>query len=219
MFVMGNKKPLAVINGNIIINKMEKKGTQEKLIMGLDVSTKTIGIALFEVTGKLLELTHISPKIKPEPENKHVEMMLKSDIFKQYIGKYRGMGVDRIIIEEPLLYSNNINTVGTLTKFNGLISRVAYDVLGVMPEYIPTYDARSQAYPELVAPGKSGKPVLFGGLPMDIDKKKVIWEKVQTREPQLQWIYDKKNELKKENFDMSDAYTVVVGAMKRDNLW
>ena len=93
MFVMGNKKPLAVINGNIIINKMEKKGTQEKLIMGLDVSTKTIGIALFEVTGKLLELTHISPKIKPEPENKHVEMMLKSDIFKQYIGKYRGMGL------------------------------------------------------------------------------------------------------------------------------
>lgn len=192
---------------------------QEKLILGLDVSTKTIGIALFNHFGKLLELTHISPKIKPIPDSKQVELMLKSDIFKQYITKYRGMGVTRIIIEEPLLYSNNINTVGILTKFNGLISRVAYDVLDVMPEYIPTYDARSTAYPELVAEGKSGKPVLFGGLPMDIDKKMVIWEKVRAREPQLNWIYDKKNQLKKENFDMSDAYTVVLGAMKRDGLW
>ncbi len=196
---------------------MENK--KEKLLLGLDVSTKTIGIALFNDKGKLLELTHISPKIKPVPESKHAEMMLKSDIFKEYITKYRGMGITRVIIEEPLLYSNNINTVGVLTKFNGLISRVAYDILGVMPEYIPTYDARCNAFPELVAEGKSGKPVLFGGLPMDIDKKMVIWEKVQQREPQLQWIYDKKNQLKKENFDMTDAYTVVLGAMKRDQLW
>lgn len=187
--------------------------------MGLDVSTRTIGIALFNSKGKLLELTHISPKIKPVPENKHVELMLKSDVFKQYITKYRGMGITRIIIEEPLLYSNNVNTVGILTKFNGLISRVAYDVLGAMPEYISTYDARSNAYPELVAEGKSGKPVLFGGLPMDVNKKMVIWEKVREREPQLQWLMDKKNQLKKENFDMSDAYTVVIGVMKRDGLW
>jgi len=192
---------------------------KEKLIMGLDVSTRTIGIALFNSKGKLLELTHISPKIKPVPENKHVELMLKSDVFKQYITKYRGMGITRIIIEEPLLYSNNVNTVGILTKFNGLISRVAYDVLGAMPEYISTYDARSNAYPELVAEGKSGKPVLFGGLPMDVNKKMVIWEKVREREPQLQWLMDKKNQLKKENFDMSDAYTVVIGVMKRDGLW
>ena len=198
---------------------MGNKTNAEKLILGLDVSTKTIGIALFNQTGKLLELTHISPVVKPKPENKHVEMMLKSDIFKQYITKYRGMGVYRIIIEEPLLYSNNINTVGTLTKFNGLISRVAYDILGVMPEYIPTYDARCNAFPELVAPGKSGKDVLFGGLPMDVDKKKVIWDKVHEREPKITWIYDKKESLKKECFDMTDAYTVVLGAMRRDGIW
>ncbi len=193
--------------------------TKDKLIMGLDVSTRTIGVALFNDNGKLLELTHISPTIKPVPDNKQVELMLKSDIFKQYIIKYRGMGVTRIIIEEPLLYSNNIHTVGILTKFNGLISRVTYDVLGVMPEYISTYDARSIAFPELVAPGKSGKPVLFGGMPMDIDKKHVIWEKVKALYPQLEWIYDKKDKLKKENYDMSDAVAVVIGVAKKDGLW
>ena len=200
---------------------MEKK-EKENLILGLDVSTKTIGIALFIDKGdhgKLIELTHISPIIKPVPENKNNEMMLKSDVFKEYILKYRGMGISRVIIEEPLLYSNNIHTVGTLTKFNGLISRIAYDVLGVMPEYIPTYDARAFAFPELVQPGKSGKSVLFGGLPMDIDKKNEIWKLVQNREPQLNWLYDKNGKLKKENYDSTDAYVCVLGKQRHDGIW
>jgi hypothetical protein len=202
--------------------KKEIKKEEDKLILGLDVSTSCTGIALFADKGdhgKLLELTHVSPVIKPKMENKHNEMMLKSDIFKEYIKKYKGLGVYRVIIEEPLLYSNNIHTVGTLTKFNGLISRVVYDELGVMPEYINTYDARSNAFPELVAPGKSGKPVLFGGLPMDVDKKVVIWEKVCKLEPQLEWARDSKGKLKKETFDDSDAYTTVIGMMRKEGSW
>ncbi len=189
---------------------MEKK---DKLILGLDISTKTLGVALFNEDGKLLELTHVSPKIKPEPEIKHDELMLKSDVFKQYITKYRDMGIYRVIIEEPLLRSNNVVTVGTLCKFNALISRIIYDDLGVMPEYISTYDARCNAFPELVAPGKSGKPVLFGGMPMDIDKKHVIWEKVSAKYPELQWLYDKKGDLRKENYDSTDAATIVIAKM------
>lgn len=204
---------------DILIMKKEEK---DKLIMGLDVSTTCTGIALFLDKGdhgRLLELTHVSPIIKPKMENKHNEMMLKSDVFKEYIKKYKGLGIYRVIIEEPLLYSNNIHTVGTLTKFNGLISRVVYDELGVMPEYINTYDARSYAFPELVAPGKSGKPVLFGGLPMDVDKKMVIWEKVKELHPQLEWTRDAKGKLKKETFDMSDSVAVVYGMMHKEGKW
>ena len=40
-------------------------------VLGLDISTKTIGWSLFDITTqKLLELTHFSPIIKPKPENK-----------------------------------------------------------------------------------------------------------------------------------------------------
>ena len=40
-------------------------------VLGLDISTKTIGWALFDLMDqKLLELTHVSPKLKPLPENK-----------------------------------------------------------------------------------------------------------------------------------------------------
>ena len=45
-------------------------------ILGLDVSTKTIGISLFEDfgdNGKLQLLTHITPIVKPKPESKFLE--------------------------------------------------------------------------------------------------------------------------------------------------
>ncbi len=63
---------------------MESKNKPGR-VLGLDVSTKTIGIALFEGDGKLLELTHISPKIKPKPETKPEELFKKVDPFEKLI--------------------------------------------------------------------------------------------------------------------------------------
>jgi hypothetical protein len=51
------------------------------------------------------------------------------------------------------------------------------------------------------------------------DKKMVIWEKVSDREPQIVWLYDKNMKLKKENFDMTDSYAVVLGGMQKLGLW
>ena len=54
---------------------MNKKFKESPKVLGLDVSTKTIGWALFDMTGsKLLELTHFSPKIKPQPVDKIEEL-------------------------------------------------------------------------------------------------------------------------------------------------
>ena len=86
-------------------------------ILGLDISTKTIGFALFDISGsKLLELTHFSPKIKPQPEDKLEELMMKANTFQKHLEGYKGMGITRVIIEEPLLNSNNVYTVGTLLR-------------------------------------------------------------------------------------------------------
>jgi RNase H-fold protein (predicted Holliday junction resolvase) len=205
----------------------------KKRILGLDVSTKTIGMALFEEDGKLLELTHITPKIKPQPENKIEELFRKVDAFEKLLTRYMDLEIDKVIIEEPLLNSNNVNTVGTLLRFNGMISKVVDDVLGVVPEFISSYDSRSHAFPELMSIRtqdkkgilykekdlKSKKPVLFGAYPWDVDKKQIIWEKVADREPQIVWEYDKNMKLKKENFDMTDAYACVLGYMHKNNFW
>ena len=60
---------------------MEKIAETPK-ILGLDVSTATIGWALFDIESKeLLELTHISPRPKDTGGNKIKELILKSEIF------------------------------------------------------------------------------------------------------------------------------------------
>jgi len=189
-------------------------------VLGLDVSTKTIGWALFDmISGELLELTHISPVPKPKEDNKIKELFLKAEVFKQKLVEYKNLGITKVIIEEPLLNSNNVYTVQTLLRFNTLISKEIYDTLGVVPEYISTYNSRKFAFPDLVRENDKGKFVLFGGLPKDIDKKMIIWELVAKREPQIKWQYTKNQTLKKENFDMSDAYTCCLGHMQQEQLW
>lgn len=181
-------------------------------ILGLDISTKTIGWALFDInSSKLLELTHFSPKIKPQPEDKIEELVKKSDGFKKHLENYKDVGITQVVIEEPLLQSNNIYTVGTLLRYNTLILRACYDVLGIIPTFISTYNARKFAFPDLVGKNDKGKNVLFGGLPKDIDKKHIIWEHVNAVCPEVKWLYGKTGALKKENYDMSDAATAVIG--------
>jgi len=202
-------------------------------ILGLDVSTKTIGIALFEEDGKLLELTHITPKIKPIPESKLELLFKKVDAFEKLLTRYIELDIEKVVIEEPLLNSNNVYTVGTLLKFNGMISKMVSEVLNVIPDFISSYDARAYLFPELMqirTHNKKGepytekeiskkKPVLFGNHDWKVDKKMVIWEKVADLEPQIVWEYTKNNTLKKENFDMTDSYACVRALMCRDGVW
>ena len=191
-------------------------------VLGLDISTKTIGWALFDIkTQDLLELTHVSPrpKNKDTEENKMLELILKSEVFKTKLDDYKKLGIVSVIIEEPLLNSNNVYTIQTLLRFNTLICKTIYDVLGIVPEFISTYNSRKFAFPELVQENDTKKHVLFGGLPKDIDKKMIIWELVAKKEPQIQWQYTRNNTLKKENFDQTDAYACVLGYMRSKEIW
>ncbi len=184
-------------------------------VLGLDVSTRTIGWALFDIKSQeLLELTHFSPVIKPKPENKIEELILKVKAFEEKLYGYTNLGITSVVIEEPLLNSNNTWTVGTLLRYNSMITKSIYDILGIVPSFISTYNSRKFAWPQLVQQNDKGKHVLFGGLPKDIDKKEIIWKKVSEKEPQIKWLYTKNNTLKKECFDMADSYTCVLGYMK-----
>jgi RNase H-fold protein (predicted Holliday junction resolvase) len=199
---------------------MEKISKESPKVLGLDISTRTIGIALFDIkTKELLELTHVSPIPKPKENNKIKELLLKSDIFELKLNEYRSIGITKVIIEEPLLNSNNVYTIQTLLRYNTLITEKIYRILGIVPEFISTYNSRKNAFPHLVQPNNKGKHVLFGGYPKDCDKKMIIWELVAKREPQIQWLFTKNNTLKKENFDQTDAYCCVLGYMKYEKIW
>jgi hypothetical protein len=199
---------------------MKKSIKNSPKVLGLDISTKTIGVALFDIqSGDLLELTHISPKPKVEDDDKMKELLLKSEIVGEKIKQYVNLGVIKVIIEEPLLNSNNVYTIQTLLRFNSFVFKEIYNILGIVPEFISTYNARKFAWPDLVQENDKGKHVLFGGLPKDVDKKMLIWEKVAKREPQITWQYTRNNTLKKENFDQTDAYTCALGYMKSKEIW
>jgi hypothetical protein len=200
---------------------MAKKTLQNNpKVLGLDVSTKTIGWALFDMrTQELLELTHVSPRPKIKTENKIEELLSKADVFKSKLEEYKNLGITKVIIEEPLLNSNNIYTVQTLLRYNSFVTKNIYDVLGLVPEFISTYNSRKFAFPQLLQLNDKGKMVLFGGLPKDVDKKQIIWDLVAKREPQITWQYTRNNTLKKENFDQTDAYCAVLGFMKFEKIW
>lgn len=200
---------------------MAKKTLQNNpKVLGLDISTKTIGWALFDMaTQDLLELTHVSPRPKVKSGNKIEELIAKAEVFKSKLEEYQNLGITRVVIEEPLLNSNNIYTVQTLLRYNSFVTKVIWDVLGIVPEFISTYNSRKYAFPHLLQENGKGKVVLFGGLPKDIDKKQIIWELVAKREPQITWQYTRNNTLKKENYDQTDAYCAVLGYMKSIKVW
>lgn len=206
------------------------------VFMGLDVSTACIGISIIiddgSDYGKIVELTHISPKVSSKIKGIE-QLFLKKKIFEEFLIKYKDFGIDHVVIEEPLLRSNNVNTVSTLLRFNGMVSDCVYNILGIVPNYISSYDAREYSFPELMSIRKYGKDekqyefskihkeikdcklVLFGGYPWTIDKKTVIQGKVAEIFPDIEWLYNKKDELKKENFDACDAYVAVLGFMNK----
>lgn len=209
----------------------------KRIILGLDISTTTIGICLLEDDGseygKIIELTHINPKVSSKIKGIE-QLFLKKKIFEEFLVKYKDFGIDNVVIEEPLLRSNNVNTVSTLLRFNGMVSDCIYDTLGIVPQYISSYDAREYSFPELMSIRKYGKDekqypyskikkeirdcklVLFGGYPWTIDKKTVLQGKVAEIFSDIEWLYDKKGELKKENFDACDAYVALLGWLNRE---
>lgn len=208
-----------------------------KIYLGLDISTACIGISILiddgSQYGKIVELTHINPKVSSKIKGIE-QLFLKKKIFEEFLVKYKDFGIDEVIIEEPLLRSNNVNTVSTLLRFNGMVSDCVYNILGIVPRYISSYDAREYSFPELMSIRKYGKDekqyeyskiykeikdcklVLFGGYPWTIDKKTVIQGKVADIFPDIEWLYNKKNELKKENFDACDAYVAVLGFINKE---
>lgn len=205
--------------------------------MALDVSTACIGITILvddgSKFGRIAEMTHVSPKVSKNI--KGIEsLFLKKQQFQSFLEGFSQYSIDRVVIEEPLLSSNNKNTVATLLRFNGMISECIYNTLHIVPDYISSYDAREYAFPELMAIRKYGKNekmyddkkilksikdskyVLFGSYPWTIDKKSVLQEKVSEIFPDIQWLYNKKGDLKKENFDATDSYVACLGQLNKE---
>lgn len=201
-----------------------------RIILGLDISTACIGVCVVRDNGsdkpEILYLGHKTPKISRKIKGIEA-LFLRKQIFEDEFIKEIATSytITDVVIEEPLLSSNNVNTVATLLRFNGMISEAIYRIIGVVPNFISSYDARMFSFPELVSLRKYNKKgeeyplkhvndaikkdniVLFGAYPFDIDKKTVMMNMVNEmyKDSPIEWVLDKEGQLKKENYDACDS--------------
>lgn len=218
---MGRKKEVKPTKAEIYRDNMPRR------VLSLDISTACIGISLICDNGddipKILEITHVSPKVSSKIKGIEALILRKNIFENEYLLPRKNIGITDVVIEEPLLSSNNVNTVATLLRFNGMISEAVYRVLGIVPEFISSYNARMYSFPQLVSIRKYNKKgeeypishikkdlkdnhlVLFGSYPFDIDKKNVMMNAIKDIYPDIPWVLDKNGELRKENYDMCDS--------------
>ncbi len=81
-----------------------------------------------------------------------------------------------------------------------------FNEFGVQPKHFTINELRKAFLPEYV----TAKGVL--SIPKELDKKMVIWEKVDNLlKNQIDWEYNKNGKLQPWCLDMSDSYCVAVG--------
>lgn len=224
--------------GKTIKNTLNNPIIEKKypsLILGLDISTACIGASIVFDDGRnepeIIKITHVVPKI--DKNIKGIEaLILRKEIFeKEFLENIKNMKITECIIESPLTFAtgnSNAVTVSQLLQFNGLLSEAVYRVLHIVPSYISSFDARMKSFPELLSIRKYNKKgeeyplshikkaikenhlTLFGSYPFDCDKKTVMMNLVCEKYPSINWIYNKKGELKKENFDACDSLVCVL---------
>lgn len=206
----------------------------KKIILGMDISTTCTGVSLvkYNTDTNSKEIMYIgSVKFKvPKDLTSEDALFVKSKQFTEdFINKYKDVGITDIVIEAPLPNSNNLMTVHTLARFNGMLSQSIYDATGIAPHYISSFDARRFGFPTLTAVRRYDKsdnsyPIEkirksikkneltpFGGYTYSTDKKYILWTLINEEYPGIEWQYNKKGELKKENFDASDSLVAILG--------
>ena len=218
---------------NIETPIVEKK--YPSLVLGLDISTACIGASIVFDDGinkpEIIKLTHIVPKI--DKNIKGIEaLILHKEIFeKEFLENIKDMKITECVIESPLNFAtgnSNAVTVAQLLQFNGLLSEAVYRVLGIIPNYVSSFDARMRSFPELLSIRKFNKKgveyplshikkaindnhlTLCGSYPFDCDKKMIMMNLINDMFSGLNWVLDKKGNLKKENFDACDSLVCVL---------
>lgn len=219
------------------IELVENK-TYPSKILGLDISTSCIGASIIYDDGinppVIEKITHVVPKISNKISNKSIEALIKrKEIFEdEFLSNLTDAGITECVIEAPLIFAlgnSNPTTVAQLLKFNALLSEAIYYKLGIIPYYISSLDARVYAFPELLGLRKFNRKgeeydlkhiktdiknnhiVPFADFPYDCDKKNVMLNLVSEQYKDIHWVYNKKNDFKKENFDACDSLVCCLG--------
>jgi len=200
----------------------------KKYILGLDISTSTIGICLFEdlgEEGRLVVLTHFEPKISPSPPTQLEKLIEKADLCLDKIKHdyhYDNYNITKIIVEKPLFNSINQKTAKILEIFNEYLTSKLGQFYGLEVDFVTVHNARKYGLPELV--GKSGKlmsdfPKTVAGLKKSNWSKFLIMYLISQRYKDIVWLLNNNLKVNKKNFDRADSIVTVLGYMIKNMHW
>lgn len=174
------------------------------MILGLDVSTSFVGIAIiqddFGMVPKeaIVLLDHLAFK-------GCVSLLDKTDRLRTYLLDLarRHPGVTKIVIEDAAKrYASgrsSMKTIGALIRFNGLATYCAYDAFDVHPRYISAVKARSACGIKVRSVKKAG------GLSQKQQVFQRLWE---TDLEHIQWPMVPGGDVVPWAYDIADAYVV-----------
>jgi Holliday junction resolvasome RuvABC endonuclease subunit len=128
------------------------------MILGLDVSTATIGYTIIDDSGALIEMSYIPLSKTKGLTKKGFEFRRQLRIILQ-----RNPSVDKVFIEECFQRfargMSSARTITLLAAFNGITQYICEDELGITPALISVSACRSLVGIKTVSKKKAGKDV------------------------------------------------------------
>jgi len=191
------------------------------MIIALDVSTSTVGIACFSESGSLEEVTHISPK-KTKQIDKREDMYEKvRSVVSFLISFTKNKEVSKIVIEEPLKNSANPNVASKLNFFGGMLYQALKEAFIGSIDYIDINESRQLGVPEIL--GDNGKmyskiPKVIEGVKISEYRKLITLFYISKRFPEVVWPMSANLLIDKKNFDRADAITLGLAFLVKNKI-
>lgn len=172
-----------------------------KLILGLDVSTSTIGVGILSYDGYNTKLIH-QEYFKP-PKAKGNNIFQRLAAIKKYITKiYTTYNPDFVAIEEYIMFmrgASGAKTVIPLAVFNRTIGLTIFELSGKEPEMCNVNSIRAKLKIGKIRPKKEDMPEL---IEQHLNIKFPSYYKINRK--------TKKQEIMEESLDVADGISVAL---------
>ena len=171
------------------------------MILGLDISTSITGATVLDNGGKILYCEAWDTRNK----NHFPSPFIKADFIKgNLLGLTIKFPIKHIFVEQSLQAFrpgfSSAKTLLTLARFNGIVSYICLDVLGIEPEYISASTARK----------------LNGvKIPRGEKAKEVVLNYVLDKESEFMIEYTKQGNPKPGSYDRADSYIIAKAGWKK----
>lgn len=134
------------------------------MLLGLDVSTSITGATVLDNDGKIVYCEAWDMRNK----NKFPTLLYKASYIKSMLWHMEDrFGIDSVYIEQSLSRFrpgfSSAKTLLTLSKFNGIVSWLCYDIYEIEPEYLSVTPAR-KAVGITVPRGENAKEIVLNFL-------------------------------------------------------